>query len=138
MRNTSAARFWVSAALPAVLCSACDLAAQRPGNEQRRFRIGVQERQFTVDDAPRFLIFISYFGAMGAKDVAADLDFLKESGFDGVRIWPNSPEGPQLMREDGSLDPTQLARLLDILELARERGVVVDVPFTAENTPGAQ
>src|SRR5262245_9032946 len=98
-------------------------------------RLGIEDGRFTVDGEPRFLIFISYFGVMGAADVAADLDFLEASGFDGVRIWPNSPEGPQLMRGDASLDPDELSRLLKILDLARERQMIVDVTFTAEHVP---
>src|SRR5262245_6931295 len=73
---------------------------------------------------------------MGAQDAAADLQFLKESGFDGVRIWPNSPEGPKLMRTDGSLDQSNLRRLLDILDRARDRRVIVDVTFTGEHIDG--
>jgi hypothetical protein len=92
--------------------------------------------RFAVDGSPRFLTFISYFGAMGAQDVVADFQFLKESGFDGVRIWPNSPEGPQLMRADGSLDPSGLRRLLEILDRARDRRLIVDVSFTAEHING--
>src|SRR3989442_852485 len=73
---------------------------------------------------------------MGAADVAAYFQFLKDAGFDGVRIWPNSPEAPQLMRGDGSLDPSGLQRLLDILDRARERRLIVDVSFTAEHIGG--
>jgi hypothetical protein len=99
-------------------------------------RLGIDGQRFTVDGSPRFLTFISYFGAMGARDVAADLEFLKSSGFDGVRIWPNSPEGPQLMRGDGQLDPDNLARLTTILERARDRRMIVDITFTAEHVAG--
>lgn len=99
-------------------------------------QLGIAGQRFTIDGAPRFLTFISYFGSMGAQDVGADLDFLKSAGFDGVRIWPNSPEGPQLMRGDGQLDGTNLARLLGILDAARARRIVVDVSFTAEHIGG--
>src|SRR5262249_6519081 len=99
-------------------------------------RLGIDGQRFTVDGSPRFLTFISYFGAMGAQDVAADLEFLRSSGFDGVRIWPNSPEGPQLMRGDGQLDPANLSRLTTILDLARDRRMIVDVTFTAEHISG--
>jgi hypothetical protein len=44
--------------------------------------------RFAVDRTPRFLVFISYFGAMGAPRADADLAFLRRCGFDGVRIWP--------------------------------------------------
>jgi hypothetical protein len=99
-------------------------------------RLSVAGDRFAIDGSPRFLTFISYFGAMGAADVAADFQFLKDAGFDGVRIWPNSPEGPQLMRGDGSLDPSALRRLTEILEGARDRRLIVDVTFTAEHING--
>jgi len=99
-------------------------------------RLAVAGDRFVVDDSPRFLTFISYFGAMGAADVVADFQFLKDAGFDGVRIWPNSPEGPQLMRGDGRLDPSGLSRLLAILDRASERRLIVDVSFTAEHISG--
>lgn len=99
-------------------------------------RLTVVGDRFAVDGSPRFLTFISYFGAMGAADVAADLQFLKDAGFDGVRIWPNSPEGPQLMRADGTLEPSAQQRLTEILERARDRRLVVDVTFTAEHISG--
>jgi len=119
--------FFSLAAIVAVLLVARDASAQR---------LTVAGDRFAVDGSPHFLTFMSYFGAMGAQDVAADLQFLKESGFDGVRIWPNSPEGPQLMRADGSLDQSNLRRLLEILDRARDRRLIVDVSFTAEHTDG--
>jgi len=99
-------------------------------------RLTIAGDRFAVDGSPRFLTFISYFGAMGAADVAADLQFVKDAGFDGVRIWPNSPEGPPLMRGDGRLDAAGLSRLLEILDRARERRLIVDVSFTAEHISG--
>jgi len=99
-------------------------------------RLTVAGDRFAVDGSPRFLTFISYFGAMGAPDVVADFQFLKESGFDGVRIWPNSPEALQLMRGDGTLNPSGLQRLLEILDRARDRRLIVDVSFTAEHIGG--
>jgi len=121
------ARLFSVAAIAVVTLLARDASAQR---------LTVAGDRFAVDGSARFLTFISYFGAMGAADVAADFQFLKEAGFDGVRIWPNSPEGPQLMRGDGSLDPGGLQRLLEILDRARDRRLIVDVSFTAEHTGG--
>src|SRR5256712_2245308 len=120
-------RFFSLAVIAIVALLARDASAQR---------LTVAGDRFAVDGSPRFLTFISYFGAMGAADVAADFQFLKDAGFDGVRIWPNSPEAPQLMRGDGSLDPSGLQRLLAILDRARERRLIVDVSFTAEHIGG--
>jgi len=99
-------------------------------------RLTIAGDRFAVDGSPRFLTFISYFGVMGGTDVVGDFQFLKEAGFDGVRIWPNSPEGPQLMRSDGRLNPGELNRLLEILDRALERRLIVDVSFTARHVDG--
>ncbi|HZP48271.1 MAG TPA: hypothetical protein VFB07_07055 [Vicinamibacterales bacterium] len=99
-------------------------------------RLSIQGDRFAVDGAPRFLTFVTYFGASGALDVDADLAFLRTAGFDGVRIWPNSPDGPRLMRSDGTLDAAALARVTFVLERARTHGLVVDVTFTAEHIQG--
>jgi len=105
----------------------CDAWAQR---------LTVAGDRFAVDGSPRFLTFISYFDAMGAADVGADLQFLKDAGFDGVRIWPNSLEdGPKLMRGDGALNPGELNRLLEILNHAVQRRLIVDVSFNAKDIP---
>jgi hypothetical protein len=127
MRPLRANHAFSLAAIVAASLLARDASAQR---------LTVAGDRFAVDGSPRFLTFISYFGAMGAQDVAADLRFLKESGFDGVRIWPNSPEGPQLMRADGSLDQSNLRRLLEILDRARDGRLIVDVTFTGEHIGG--
>src|SRR5439155_10372130 len=89
-----------------------------------------------IDGTPKFLTFISYFAAMGAPNVAADLHMLRGFGFDGVRIWPNLDTGPQLMNGDGTLRPDELARLRFILDQARLEHLVVDVTFTYEHIPG--
>lgn len=115
-------------ALSSVLCF-----AGPPAHAQR---LTIQGDRFAVDGAPRFLTFVSYFGAMGADDVTADLQFIKDVGFDGVRIWPNIQYGPQLMESDGGLNQSNLTRLRFILDRARERGLIVDVTFTAQQVDG--
>src|SRR5262245_5150169 len=96
----------------------------------------VQGDRFAVDGTPRFLVFISYFGALGADNPTADLQYFRSKGFDAVRIWPNVFTGPQLMRSDGSLNPDSLARLQFVLDRAKEQKLIVDVSFTAEHIPG--
>jgi hypothetical protein len=99
-------------------------------------KLTIQGDRFAIDGTPKFLTFISYFGAMGAPHVAEDLKMLRAFGFDGIRIWPNLDTGPQLMNGDGSLRPGELARLKTILDLARQERLVVDVTFTYEHIPG--
>jgi hypothetical protein len=114
-----------------VLASLCLAAA----NVQAQ-KLSIQGDRFAVDGTPKFLTFISYFGAMGAPHVIQDLHFLRSVGFDGVRIWPNLDTGPQLMNGDGSLRPDQLALLKTILDQAHTEGLVVDVTFTYEHIAG--
>jgi hypothetical protein len=99
-------------------------------------KLSIQGDRFAVDGAPRFLTFMTMFGAMGARDITADLRTLKTLGFDGFRIWPNLDTGPQLFNRDGSLRPAELERLKFILDQARAERLVVDVSFTYEHTPG--
>lgn len=95
--------------------------------------LSIQGDRFAVDGVPRFLTFITYFGGMGAPNVAADLHLIRSLGFDGIRIWPNLDTGPQLMNGDGTLRSSELNRLLFILDRARQEHLVVDVTFTYEH-----
>ncbi len=99
-------------------------------------QLTIQGDKFAVDGSPRFLTFITYFGALGAADVAEDLQFLHDIGFDGIRIMPNWRDGPKLMRADGSLNPESLDRLLFVLDRAQSLRLVVDISFTAEQIEG--
>src|SRR5947209_1725623 len=100
--------------------------------------LAVQGDRFTVDGTPKFLTFISYFGAMAAANVPADVKYIRGKGFDGIRVWPNFPAGlpNQLIRSNGTLNPDGLSRLTFILDRAREQKLVVDVSFTAEHVAG--
>jgi hypothetical protein len=99
-------------------------------------KLSIQGDRFAVDGVPRFLTFMSLFGAMAAPNIGADLHFLKGLGFDGVRIWPNLDQGPQIFAADGTLKPDELARLRFILDQAKLERMIVDVSFTYEHTPG--
>jgi len=99
-------------------------------------QLTIQGAQFAIDGNPRFLTFITYFGALGAADVATDLQFLHDVGFDGVRVMTNWRDSPKLMREDGSLNPDLVDRLLFILDRARALRLVVDITFNAEQVEG--
>src|ERR1700752_2379361 len=94
--------------------------------------LSIQGDRFAVDGTPRFLTFISYFGAMGAGNVTADLQLIRAKGFDGIRIWPLLFTGPQMFGSDGRLRPDALTRLLFILDRARDERLIVDVSFTGE------
>jgi hypothetical protein len=113
----------------AVVVLLCATAAQAQ-------KLTIQGDRFAIDGTPRFLTFITYFGAMGAPNTIADLHLIRSLGFDGIRIWPNLDTGPQLMNGDGTLRPDELKRLLFILDQARLERLVVDVTFTYEHIRG--
>lgn len=115
-----------------VLFAGLTLAA----TDARAQKLSIQGDRFAVDGIPRFLTFITYFGAMAAPNASADLRLIRSLGFDGIRIWPNLDTGPQLMNGDGSLRPDELARLISILDQARTEHLIVDVTFTYEHVRG--
>lgn len=117
--------------------------------------LGVAGDRFTVDGTPRFLTFISYFDALRAASLEADLDFVKgELGFDGIRIFPNwwlydrdtrpcpSAQDDTLfdvhggVRGDSVPASGPLARLLVVVREAGKRGLIVDLSFARETVPG--
>src|SRR5437763_13699584 len=104
--------------------------------DARAQRLGIQGQRFTVDGAPKFLTFVTYFGGMGAPNVIADLHLMKSLGFDGFRIWPNLDTGPQIMNGDGSLRATEMAQFLSILDQAKQERLIVDVTSTHEHLAG--
>jgi hypothetical protein len=118
----------LAAALAGCLLGAASASAQH---------LTIQGDRFAIDGTPKFLVFISMFGAMGAPNITADLRAIKNLGFDGFRIWPNLDNGgPQIFNADGSVRGDGLAQLRTILDTARTERLVVDVSFTYEHTRG--
>jgi len=104
--------------------------------DARAQKLGIQGDRFTVDGAPKFLTFVTYFGGMGAPNVIADLHLMKTLGFDGFRIWPLLDTGPQILNGDGSLRAGEMTHFLSILDQAKQERLIVDVTFTHEHIAG--
>lgn len=95
---------------------------------------------FTLNGIPRFLFFVSYFDALHASESTwtTDLNYLQSIGVSGVRIlpnWyadycPNVPAADTLIRYDGTLNQTTLAKLQSFMAAASQRGMIVDVTFS--------
>jgi hypothetical protein len=117
--------------------------------------LGIAAEQFTVDGKPRFLTVISYFDALRAEALTADLDFIRRDlGFDGIRVFPNwwgydrkaQPcpasrddtlfDAQGNIRGDGATVSGPLARLHALLRETRARGLVVDLSFARETVQG--
>lgn len=114
-------------------------------------RLGTAGTSFTVDGTQRFLTFVSYFDAMDAVALDADLAALARS-VDGVRIFANwwalsdqrcryrfSDRTLFERRADGSIGvrPDRLVRLKHVLARARHHGLIVDLTFAADTVLGA-
>jgi hypothetical protein len=104
-------------------------------------RLGITGTQFTVDGAPRFLVFISYFD--GVRRVAGgaqpDLDYLK-TRVDGIRVFPNWWEyacpprsgNDTLFDLQGGIRPAVWQAVDALLAQAGARGLIVDLSFSRE------
>jgi hypothetical protein len=127
------------------------LAASTVANVSVPLTLGVSGDRLTVNGEPRFLVIVSYFDALDAKSLDADLGALARS-VDGIRIfanwWDVTPEGKCRhaftdrtlfeQTEAGAirLRPERLARLQDVLRSARRHGLVVDLTFASEPVRG--
>src|SRR5688572_24336427 len=51
--------------------------------------LGVDSTHFTINGQRKFLLGISYYGALGARDefIAKDLDDMQRDGFNWIRVW---------------------------------------------------
>jgi hypothetical protein len=134
-------------ALSTVICLwSCTAGAQTLSVDGTRF--GIDGR------ATRLLLFISYFDGLHASKLNDDLDYLSVTlRFDGIRVLPNwqrrdagycpieSDETTLFdaagnVRGDTTPASGPLKRLLDLIDAARARTLVVDVSFTRETVPG--
>lgn len=110
--------------------------------------LGVSGAQFTVNGAPKFLLFVSYFDALrranhggtNAGDLDTDFTYIKSRGFDGIRIFPNwfhyesgaRADDDGLFTSRGAIRAEAWPVFLRVLERAAANGLLVDVSFSRE------
>ena len=142
-------RLWIASA---VLALAVSLSAAGTPAQPPPLRLGTKGSAFTVNGESRFLVLVSYFDAMDASALDADLALLAKS-VDGIRIfanWWDRAEGDGCRNifspgtlfgpgTDGRLvvRPGRLARLKEVLAGARLHGLIVDLTFAADPVAGA-
>lgn len=113
--------------------------------------LGIDENMFTVNGTTRFLVFVSYFDAMdvSATNLHSDFAYLRLKGVDGVRIFPNWWDVRQdvwtypsttyyfaadtLVAPNGTLRSSSLTKFREVLDIAKQEGLLVDVSFSAES-----
>ncbi len=100
---------------------------------------------FLVNGKPKFLVFISYFDGLDASTgvMAADFDRFRDTGIGGVRVFANwwdvqgsVTDSNPLIQNNGTLNPATLTTLKTLLDIARARGLVVDLSFACETVAG--
>src|SRR5438045_656182 len=117
-----------------VLCAAVTASAAP--------RLGIDGVRFTVDAAPRFLIFLSYFD--GVRRVRAggheDLEYL-QTKVDGIRVFPNwwdygcpARSGDDTLFDlQGAIRPAVWLAVDTLLTQAGARGLLVGLSFPRES-----
>jgi hypothetical protein len=114
--------------------------------------IGISENMFTVNGVSKFLVFASYFDAMDVTSTSlhSDFHYLKANHVDGVRILPNWWDVRQdvwgafpyptyffasdnLFASNGTIQSGPLSKFLNVLDIAKQEGLLVDVTFSAES-----
>lgn len=101
--------------------------------------LGVQGDRFTINGQTRFLLGISYYGGLGARDafVDQDLDKIQRDGFNWIRVWANwaaFDNDISAINSDGSAREPFLQHLKTLIQKCDQRGMVVDVTLAREKS----
>ena len=108
-------------------------AVARAGTE-----LGIEDKQFTINGKPTFLLGISYYGALGAsKDfILKDLNDMQKYGFNWFRVWATwGAFDNEVSAVDPQGNPREpyLGKLKWLVEECDRRGIIVDVTFSRGN-----
>lgn len=114
-----------------------------PAQAQGKIHLTAQGNKFCINGTPEFLVLASYFDALDAAYLEDDLDYLKEHGIAGIRIFPNwwdeaGQSSHTLFDPSGQVRPDRMRRLKAVLKAATVRNMIVDITFTRETVPGLQ
>ncbi|HSE41668.1 MAG TPA: hypothetical protein VLH08_12975 [Acidobacteriota bacterium] len=103
--------------------------------------ITIKEGKFLTNGEPVFLLGISYFDGLSAPQpvLQSDLSFLKERGFNALRVWANwytefQPNTLGLIKKDGNINPDVLNKLITLLKTADQNGFIVKLTFSRDAT----
>lgn len=100
--------------------------------------LGKESTYFTIDGRRTFLLGISYYGALGARDefITRDLDDMQRDRFNWIRVWATwAAFTNNISAVDTNGGPREpfLTRLEKLIQECDRRGMVVDVTFSREN-----
>ncbi len=113
-----------------LLLAACSAGAYVP-----KTVLGISGSKFTINGKETFLLGCSYYGALTAKDqwIREDLRQLRRWGFNWIRVWATWAVydfDVSVVNEQGELRPGLMRRLVGLVRLADQLGMVVDITFS--------
>jgi|GEM_PF-2449456 len=131
-----------------------DLYNQRMWDWCRQFSVGNEEqepghvlgisadgRYFTINNAPAFLLGISYYAAAGISTpqfMRDDTEDMARDGFNWIRVWASWTAGElnfSVLTPEGEVREPYMSRLKSLIELCDRRGIIVDVTITRGARP---
>jgi hypothetical protein len=102
--------------------------------------LGKDSTHFTINGRRTFLLGISYYGALGARDefIAKDLDDMQRDGFNWIRVWATwaaFTNNISAVETNGGPREPFLTRLEKLVQDCDRRGMIVDITFSREKGP---
>jgi len=106
--------------------------------QSRATELGVDSVRFTIDGKPTFLLGISYYGALGAREqfIGEDFDDMQREGFNWIRVWAAwaaFTNNISAIETNGAPREPFLGRLEKLIRECDRRGMIVDVTLSREN-----
>src|SRR5688572_16360717 len=100
--------------------------------------LGIQSTHFTINGKRTFLLGISYYGALGARDefIAKDLDDMQRDGFNWIRVWATwaaFTNNVSAVAPDGGPREPLLTKLEKLIQDCDRRGMIVNLTLSREN-----
>ena len=100
--------------------------------------LGKDSTHFTINGRPTFLLGISFYAALGARDefIQKDLDDIQRDGFNWIRVWATwaaFTNNISVVDTNGGPREPFLTRLEKLIQECDRRGMIVDVTFSREN-----
>jgi hypothetical protein len=94
--------------------------------------LGIKDVQFTLNGKAKFLLGISYYGALGAPQefIKQDLDDIEFYGFNWIRVWATWGDGITAVDKKGQPQQPYWDRLKRLVAECDRRGMVVDVTLS--------
>ena len=112
------------------LVGGCDFNMNQPLLAQSNLVLGISGDRFTINDAPTFLLGVSYFDGRNYRE--SDLITLSAKGFNLIRVWLDWREDSYLDEKGNWLSGAD-QDLLPLVDFANTQGLIVDIAILDKN-----